>query len=825
MPRRIRNKLQRTLLAVVAGGLAVLLAACGGGGAAPGTHIVVPDTTKVLDSAGMKALVSVDASGTLTFGTSTAQLAALAPGDVLVIGRGTLTPDGLLRTVDGVNAAAGTVTVVSHQATLADAIEQGHIELHQTLQPSQALTPPALAQGVRFLPQTSGPGFAIGLNGVWLDDSGKATASGTVSAQPTIDVVIDIDNFSVTQASVTVGGTQAASLALSASYATSLTRETSLYSQLFPPIPIAGSLPIYLIPKLDLVVGAGGSVSAATSTSIGESASIRLGVGYVNGSFGPIAEASPQYQYDPPTLQGAASASVYAGPRLNLTLDGLDFVRLDADGHVDTHAQLGSPNCTDWSLAAGIRADVGLTVKLLDITLLDYQKQLLDETKTLDSGSQCGTPPPAYWARSFGGASSDGAYSIDRTPDGGSIVLAQAYSFSPGTAWLVKLGPDGSVAWQEVLDGAGVLTDVQAWGNGYVLAGNDAPSLDATVVRLDGSGKLLWAHGYGSDDGKELAATSVRVTSDGGLLLGGSYGSFSDPGDMWAAKLDPDGTVSWSKRYGGTAWDYGTAARPTPTGYVLVGTTDNSFDAQSGSDVWVVTLGAGGAPQWQRRFGGPAGSYGTEYGYDVQPTSDGGYIVAAATDSFASTPRSDGWLLKLDAAGAVTWAEDYDAGTDYDSLYAVREMPGGGYLAAGTSGLGVSQSNLWALRVTANGGASWSKTYGGAHPDEAGNGTRTGVGDPLVPTAAGGALLTGTTSSFGTGGDAWALQVPPTGALVFGSGTGGTVTSTSGAVTATPGVNAAATNGSAADVPTSVSDLTGSVVVTATHASALQLAP
>lgn len=826
MPHRSGARLRRALLAILPAGLALVLAACGGGGTPPGPQLVIPDTTKVLDADGLKALTSADAAGTLTFSASTPQLAALAKGDVLIVPKGSLTPVGLLRMVDGVSASGGQVTVTTHQATLTDAVETGRFELHRTLDPSQATAAPVLAQGVRMLPQAGGQGFAIGLNGVWLDDSGKVTASGTVSAQPSLDLVIDIEHFTLKQASFTVGGAEAATLALDATYANSLTRETTLYSQVFPPIPLAPQLALYLIPSLDLVVGANGSVSAAVSTSIGESADVSLGAGYANGSVAPIAKATATYQHDPPTFQGEASASVYAGPRINVALDGLDFAYLDTRGHADTHAQAASGGCTDWTLGAGVRADVGLTFKVLAITLLDYHKTLLDVTKTLDKGSQCGAPAPSGWSRSYGGSSADGAFSVDRTADGGSIVVANSYSFTPGRAWVLKLAADGALQWQELLDGAGVLTDVQSWGTGYVLAGNDAPSHRATVVRLDGAGKVVWAHGYGSSDGLELVAASVRPTSDGGLVLGGSYGTFTDPpdnGDMWAAKLDAHGAVSWSRHYGGAAWDYAEAVRPVAGGYVLAGTTDNSFDSHTGSDVWLVRLDSGGTPVWQRRLGGADGN---DYGHDVQATADGGLMVAASSSSFSSSPaRGDGWLVKLDAGGAVSWGEDYDAGTDYDRLYAVRQTGDGGYLAAGTSGLGVSQSNLWTLRLDPAGGVSWSKTYGGSSPDEVGNGIREGIGDPLVALPDGGALVAGTASSFGASADAWLLRLPPSGALSFAAGTGGTVTSTSGAFTATPNVTAPTTSGSVADVTTTVTDLTSTVQVTATSGSATTLAP
>jgi len=72
-----------------------------------------------------------------------------------------------------------------------------------------------------------------------------------------------------------------------------------------------------------------------------------------------------------------------------------------------------------------------------------------------------------------------------------------------------------------------------------------------------------------------------------------------------------------------------------------------SFGAGAG-DVWVLKLGPQGNIQWQKTYGEDD----TDTGYAVQQTSDEGYVVAGAIDSWGSGD-SDLWVLKLDPQGNI----------------------------------------------------------------------------------------------------------------------------------------------------------------------------
>jgi predicted secreted protein len=85
---------------------------------------------------------------------------------------------------------------------------------------------------------------------------------------------------------------------------------------------------------------------------------------------------------------------------------------------------------------------------------------------------------------------------------------------------------------------------------------------------------------------------------------------------------------------------------PTPDGGVVVlGITTVNLSMNL-SDVWLFKVNANGDTLWSRSFGGGN----EDYGRVIAPTSDGGFIIGAETESYGSG-GSDIWLIKTDASG------------------------------------------------------------------------------------------------------------------------------------------------------------------------------
>lgn len=148
--------------------------------------------------------------------------------------------------------------------------------------------------------------------------------------------------------------------------------------------------------------------------------------------------------------------------------------------------------------------------------------------------------------------------------------------------------------------------------------------------------------------------------------------------------------IQWQKSYGGTDRDFGSIARQTSDGGYIVAGATNSSDGDvtahdNDYDYWIVKTDSQGNIQWQKDIGGSD----ADQASDIQQTDDGGYIVAGL--SFSSDGnvtvnhgQDDYWIVKLDANGNIKWQKSF-GGSYYEVPYSLDKTNDGGYIIAGSS--------------------------------------------------------------------------------------------------------------------------------------------
>ncbi|MCI0559718.1 MAG: hypothetical protein MN733_14610, partial [Nitrososphaera sp.] len=166
-------------------------------------------------------------------------------------------------------------------------------------------------------------------------------------------------------------------------------------------------------------------------------------------------------------------------------------------------------------------------------------------------------------------------------------------------------------------------------------------------------GLSTWAFrmgGPGTDD----VFRGIEQASDGGYIIAGTTNSFGKgKNDVWIIKLDEESNVVWQKTYGGGGGDSARSIKQTSDGGFVVAGQTHSF-SNGKMDIWVIKFGSNGSPQWQKSYGGP----GNEMAHAIDPTSDGGYVVAGYTEGFGASSK-DYFVIKLDSAGAIEWQKRF----------------------------------------------------------------------------------------------------------------------------------------------------------------------
>jgi len=309
--------------------------------------------------------------------------------------------------------------------------------------------------------------------------------------------------------------------------------------------------------------------------------------------------------------------------------------------------------------------------------------------------------------KTFGRTIYDGAYAIQQTEDGGYIVAGWTYSSGAGdyrNVYVLKLDSAGTLQWQKVFGGSSddlAYSIQQTSDGGYIVAGytwSFAGGHDAYVLKLDSAGNLEWQKVFGgsSDD----FAYSIQQTSDDGYIVAGYTNSFGagDYSDVYVLKLDSAGTLQWQKTFGGYHNDYAYSIQQTSDGGYIVAGYTVSFGAGL-DDAYVLKLDSAGTLQWEKVFGGSS----DDFAYSIQQTSDGGYIVAGETNSFGADVY-DAYVLKLDSAGNLEWQKTF-GGSGWDEAYSIQQTTDGGYVVAGYTYSFASSydHDVYVLKLDSNG--------------------------------------------------------------------------------------------------------------------------
>jgi len=271
--------------------------------------------------------------------------------------------------------------------------------------------------------------------------------------------------------------------------------------------------------------------------------------------------------------------------------------------------------------------------------------------------------------------------------------------------------------------------------------------------------------------------------------------------------------AQWVKTYGESTSEIASLILPTSDGgFIIAGFTQIPLNWTT-SDVWFLKLDIEGKIEWQNAFhsedkdisllsmwqtndGGYAAAGLWSYvssdidefwiinfsssgninsikyrvikgGYlvkSIRKTDDGGLLLMG--NSSSGLAGEDVWIIKLSQTLDKEWQYTY-GGINDDRTFSIQQTSDGGYILTGsTFSFGVGGEDIWVLKLSGAGDIEWQRTYGGADDDKAYS---------IQQTSEGGYILAGSTFSFGVGGeDIWVLKFSDAGDIEWQRTYGGT---------------------------------------------------
>jgi len=311
--------------------------------------------------------------------------------------------------------------------------------------------------------------------------------------------------------------------------------------------------------------------------------------------------------------------------------------------------------------------------------------------------------------------------------------------------------------------------DTTAADDGYVISGSSGEYyteiVKARLMRLTAIGDTLWTRSYGSI-GDFWIGSQVKQTPDGGFLICGYTGPTTGSHfDGFALKADSLGNEAWRHTYGLGALDEDLACIAlVPNGFVLSGVTTSTSNSV---DFWITKINNEGTVIWTNRFGSPF--------EEPEPTilhlEDGRLVLAgawAANSNVFMTP----YLAFIDTAnGDVLNSHLYGVPHYSTTLFAAKQFSNSDIILAGVSYSEGPQQGLL-IRTTSDGNSLWMRNYFYYDADvEEGQGRFFDV----LPTADNGCIAAGVAYNPvnapyppGHSQDTWVVKVDSMGCVVPG---------------------------------------------------------
>ncbi|MEO0180286.1 MAG: hypothetical protein ABIM74_00860 [candidate division WOR-3 bacterium] len=314
------------------------------------------------------------------------------------------------------------------------------------------------------------------------------------------------------------------------------------------------------------------------------------------------------------------------------------------------------------------------------------------------------------WAKAYGGANNDGAWSVICTDDGGFVIAGYTESFGAGSRdmLVLRLDQDGNISWAKTFGTSGweeARSVIETPGvGGYAVGGSDNSNI--LLLKLTAAGNESWAKSYNT----RAQDVFMTQTYDDGYVFTGEYIDFTLENATLLLVLNPDGSVGRAKAFYGmvdgnhSIFDVGLSVVPTSDGgFAITGATDP--DLADIPRLMVIRTNSLGNLSWAKTTTGVQ-----EIGNSIIQTADEGFVVVGKTKILP--PFGDeAQIMKFSSAdGSLFWTKTFNA-LGWERAFSVLQLPDGSLAIAGTT-FDFNQRDGFLLRTAADG------TYSGCVLDQ-----------------------------------------------------------------------------------------------------------
>lgn len=261
----------------------------------------------------------------------------------------------------------------------------------------------------------------------------------------------------------------------------------------------------------------------------------------------------------------------------------------------------------------------------------------------------------------------DGTVASDVAVYDNAVYVTGAIDENGGNVFLSKYTADGTHVWTETWGGssADAARGMSIANDNIYLVGTSgsfgALSTDIVVIKYGIDGTFKWFTLWGGKEAEE--GSGIIAASDGAYVTGVTDSYDKGGGDAVVMKLDGSGNVVWAKTWGGEAAEWGTSLTMMEQ-YVYVTGYTRSY---TGSIV-LLKYGEDGNMQWERRWGGE-----NDMGYAVTSFGTNVYVAGITYEDGADACilkyDGDGTLFWAKAWGGKESEEAWCIDVEAERIY------------------------------------------------------------------------------------------------------------------------------------------------------------